>query len=110
MASVFLVPQLVRRLGRPQESIALEGPSFRTIALITANWFLCQWTFNLSLAQTALSTNTLLSSSSVVWAWLGCVWTCVLGLVEHLHLWCGLVWCERLWCKGVWCELPWLRA
>mmetsp|Transcript_125936 Transcript_125936/g.352626 ORF Transcript_125936/g.352626 Transcript_125936/m.352626 type:complete len:357 (-) Transcript_125936:176-1246(-) len=73
-ASVFLVPQLVRRLGRPQEGIALEGPSFRTVALITANWFLCQWTFNLSLAQTALSTNTLLSSSSVVWAY-------VVGLV-----------------------------
>jgi len=73
-ASVFLLPQLARRsrcLGScfPQEGGDVERPTFRLIVLVTVNWFLCQWSFNLSLAQTALSTNTLLSSSSVVWAY-----------------------------------------
>eukprot|EP00427_Karlodinium_veneficum_P060813 CAMPEP_0169386912 /NCGR_PEP_ID=MMETSP1017-20121227/45053_1 /TAXON_ID=342587 /ORGANISM="Karlodinium micrum, Strain CCMP2283" /LENGTH=338 /DNA_ID=CAMNT_0009488247 /DNA_START=1 /DNA_END=1014 /DNA_ORIENTATION=+ len=40
------------------------------LVFITVNWFICQWTFNISLAYTAVSTNTILSSSSVVWTYL----------------------------------------
>jgi len=54
----------------PQATSDFQRPSSKLVLVITANWFLCQWTFNMSLAQTALSTNTLLSSSSVVWSYI----------------------------------------
>lgn len=74
-ASLFLLPQVMfssrcpRLLGR-QEDQKVERPKLLTVLLISANWYFCQWTFNLSLAHTALATNTMLSSSSVVWGYL----------------------------------------
>lgn len=73
-ASVFLLPGLWKRsrCGQRQawqDAQRAEGPSLLVVVLVTLNWFFCQWTFNLSLMYTALSTNTLLSSSSVVWSY-----------------------------------------
>jgi len=81
-AAIFALPQLLRSGG------CLKGPSLReehgsepvtfaTVMLISLNWFFCQWTFNVSLGHTALATNTMLSSTSVVWSF---TFTVLMGL------------------------------
>jgi len=80
-ASIFVLPQLLRFAGcckpnEAREGIFPEPVRFSTVMLISLNWFFCQWTFNVSLGHTALATNTLLSSTSVVWSY---VFTLLLG-------------------------------
>lgn len=74
-ASIFALPQILRcctcwRQPSQPEVVDGESPTIRIIFMIALNWFFCQWTFNVSLAHTALATNTLLSSTSVIWGYL----------------------------------------
>lgn len=70
-AAVFCLPRALHSLrGRPQSDAEGELPALWKVMILSGNWFFCQWSFNESLQYTALATNTLLSSSSVVWSYL----------------------------------------
>jgi solute carrier family 35 protein F5 len=76
-ASVFCCSRLAhwcstgcsRELRGGMNSVDADSVPFWVAFLISANWFLCQATFNISLQHTAIATNTLLSCSSVVWTY-----------------------------------------
>jgi len=77
----FLMPQLLRSGGCLRRDDSRETPpaervELLTVLMISLNWFCCQWTFNVSLGHTALATNTMLSSTSVVWSY---VFTVLVG-------------------------------
>jgi len=74
-ASFFLLPHAISYMACRQSNGHHDASNgdrlpWPILLLISANWFVCQWTFNLSLQRTSLATNTILSSSSTVWSYL----------------------------------------
>jgi len=67
-AMIFFIPEAWARFrGRARRTRRVP---MLTLFLLALNWYLCIWFFNLSLAHVSLSTNTLLSSTSVVFSYL----------------------------------------